>query len=217
MKAMPASRPALQSSWTCCLTALGCPPALAQQAFADLLQRYGEPHRHYHTLEHVGSMIALLERLHGDLPSAPALVLAVWLHDAVYDPRAQDNEVRSAALARSLLPLLNVPADVVKETARLILLTKTHQAGPEDTAGRLLLDADLSILGADEAEYDRYAEAIRREYAWVPDDAYRQGRARVLRQFLERPSIFAAPPLRAQAEEQARRNLERELAALGYP
>jgi predicted metal-dependent HD superfamily phosphohydrolase len=214
MKTTLSSRPALQGGWTACVTALGCPPPLAQQAFADLLQRYAEPQRRYHTLSHIANVLAVLERLNPDCLSTPALFLAAWLHDVVYDPRAGDNEERSADHARSFLPLLHVPAATVDETARLILLTKGHQAGPDDGAGQILLDADLAILGSSEADYDGYAAAIREEYSWVPEDAYRHGRSRVLRQFLERPFLFATPAQRAAAELQARLNLQRELAIL---
>jgi predicted metal-dependent HD superfamily phosphohydrolase len=204
----------LQGSWTCCLTALGCPPASAQQAFAGLVQRYSTPDRHYHTLEHIRAMLAVLHRLHPDPLSEPALLLAVWLHDVIYDTHAADNEERSAAFARTLLGGLSVAEPVLAQTERLILLTKRHQAEPDDVLGQVLLDADLAILGASATEYDRYAQAIRREYAWVADADYRQGRARVLEQFLGRPTVYCTPLMRQEAEAQARQNLQRERAGL---
>jgi predicted metal-dependent HD superfamily phosphohydrolase len=97
---------------------------------------------------------------------------------------------------------------------RLILLTKTHRADPDDHDGCLLLDADLLILGMPEGSYRAYARAIRQEYAWVDDAAYRAGRARVLRSFLERERIYATPELHDACEEQARANLNAELREL---
>jgi predicted metal-dependent HD superfamily phosphohydrolase len=181
------------------------PDAGGDAAFADLVARYGELHRHYHTLDHV---LAVLEALPG---AGLALSFAAWYHDAIYDPRATDNEERSAALMRSTL---RVPVDVLDEAGRLILLTKTHQTTADDADGLALLDADLAILSADEAIYDEYAAAIRREYDWVPQEAYRRGRAEVLRRFLGRERVYHTERMRGR-EEVARGNLRRELGRLG--
>jgi predicted metal-dependent HD superfamily phosphohydrolase len=176
-----------------------------------LAERYAEPARHYHTLDHVRAVLDVLAA--GGAVTAP-LHFAAWYHDAVYNPRAGDNEERSAALARGALEPLGVRAAAGEETARLILLTKTHQTDAADAAGRLLVDADLAVLGADEADYDCYARAIRQEYAWVDKAAYRAGRRRVLQGFLGRPRLYHTPALFDRLEAAARRNLRRELARL---
>ncbi|MGL4552499.1 MAG: HD domain-containing protein [Gemmataceae bacterium] len=176
--------------------------AWGDAAFDDLLARHAEPHRHYHTLTHV---LAVLEALPG---AGTTLAVAAWYHDAVYDPRAADNEERSAGLMRRSLMML--PPDVLDEAARLIRLTKTHQAADDDADGMALLDADLAILGADVADYDAYAAAIRREYAWVPEADYREGRTAVLRRFLGRGRIYHTARMSGR-EGAARANLEREI------
>jgi predicted metal-dependent HD superfamily phosphohydrolase len=180
--------------------------------FADLAARYGETGRHYHTLEHIRAVLARIDDLWPDAP--PALRFAAWLHDVVYDSRASDNEERSADYARAILPALGVPPDVVEETARLILLTRSHEADPDDRAGRTLLDADLAVLAGDGPTYDAYAAAIRLEYAWVPESDYRAGRRRVLERFLVRPRIFLTMEM-AEAEPRARDNLRREIERFG--
>jgi predicted metal-dependent HD superfamily phosphohydrolase len=181
-------------------------------AFADLVARYGEPGRYYHTLDHI---LAVLDRIDTLWPDAPqALSLAVWLHDIVYDSRATDNEERSADYAHASLPALGVSPDTIDETARLILLTRSHEADRDDRAGRTLLDADLAILSGDMPAYDAYAYAIRREYAWVPERDYRAGRQRVLERFLVRPHIYFTMKM-ADAEPRARDNLRREIEQLG--
>ena len=189
--------------WRALLAPFGAPLRDIDDAFARLDALYAEPHRHYHTRPHIESVLALL-------PSpSPALALAAWLHDAVYDPRRGDNEERSAELARALLAPLGVPATVVAEAERLILLTKAHEA--DDPDGQALLDADLAVLAAPEDGYDAYAAAIRREYDWVPEEDWRAGRAAVLARFLARPRIYH----RLGKDGAARRNLSRELARLG--
>jgi predicted metal-dependent HD superfamily phosphohydrolase len=185
----------------------------ARLVFDELAARYRTSDRHYHDLRHVLAVLDVVQALVGSTAS-PALLLAAWFHDAVYDPRAADNEERSAELARTLLTPLGVSGEVVAEAARLILLTKTHQCADDDRDGQVLLDADLAVLGAEEDEYDAYASAIRREYAWVPDEDYRKGRTRVLEKFLERGRIYLTDICHRAAEDRARRNLRREIAAL---
>ena len=138
-----------------------------------------------------------------------------WFHDAVCDPHVADNEERSAALAHTLLGPLGIAEGLLAEASRLILLTKTHNCSNDDRDGQMLLDADLAILGADGNDYDTYARAIRREYAWVPNEEYRKGRLRVLETFLSRERIYRTDELHRAAEEiQGRRNLRREIDAL---
>jgi predicted metal-dependent HD superfamily phosphohydrolase len=184
----------------------------ADEAFAEIARRYGEPGRYYHTLAHVACVldsVALLE------PAAPrALEMAAWLHDVIYDSRASDNEERSAELARDILAQLGAPEEERAETSRLILLTKSHITESNDRIGAVLLDADLAILGAAPADYDDYAAAIRREYAWVAEADYRAGRRRVLERFLARARIYVTATMAAQAEGSARANLVREIAGV---
>jgi predicted metal-dependent HD superfamily phosphohydrolase len=203
------AREGLRRSWLALVAPFGAPAEAAERTFADLAARYSEPGRHYHTLDHLAAMLTLLPE-----PSPP-LALAVWFHDAVYDTRAADNEERSAALADALLQPLYISADVRAETRRLILLTRRHETATDDADGRRLLDADLAVLGAAPDEYDRYAQAIRREYAWVAEDDYRRGRRRVLESFLGRGRLYFAEEMRERREARARENLRREVLALG--
>jgi predicted metal-dependent HD superfamily phosphohydrolase len=204
----PVSLRCLRERWNRAVDSFAVSPELADVAFANLTARYAEPGRHYHTLEHISAVLHAIED-HGD--TAPALLFAAWYHDVVYDTLAADNEERSAEFGRSALAAMAVPEDVVRETVRLILLTKTHQTSQDDAPGQIMLDADLAVLGADREAYDRYAAAIRREYAWVPDVDYRAERCRVLEAFLARPRIYR---LLSRAEEAARRNLRREIDVL---
>lgn len=179
----------------------------------DLLARWSEPHRHYHDLAHLQAVLAVVDGHDGCDP----VRLAAWFHDAVYDPRAAGdaNERASAALAQDRLTGLGVPAPVAAEVARLVLVTARHTTAPDDRAGGLLCDADLAVLARPEQQYDRYAAAVRREYAHVPDDAFRAGRATVLRQLLALPALYRLPELAARWETPARANLARELTTLG--
>jgi predicted metal-dependent HD superfamily phosphohydrolase len=206
----------LASAW---LRALG-PAATngtAERARDDLLARWREPHRHYHTLDHLAAVLGVVDR-HADAADDPGAVrLAGWFHDAVYDPHRVDNEEASALLAEATLPILDVPGPRVSEVARLVRLTASHDPAPDDRNGCLITDADLSVLAMSARDYRRYADAIRREYAHVGDAAFAAGRAAVLRTLLDLPHLFHTPALRAAWEQPARANIAAELAVLEPP
>lgn len=207
----PEKLDSLQRSWVHLLAPFGVTPAAAYPAFDRLVEMHAEPNRHYHTLEHVGEVLRVVGRLKG----GPAVQLAAWCHDAVYDPKAKDNEARSAEFATRELTALGLPADVVTRVNELVRSTSHFDAhtfaGSEfDT----LHDADLAILGASESRYARYAADVRNEYAWVPDADYRAGRTAVLQAFLARPRIYRTDVMFAEGEEAARRNLSAEVERL---
>lgn len=191
-------------------------PAVAEDAFRDLVRRYSEESRQYHNLSHIAAMLGTLDAWAEPLADAAAVRFAVWFHDAVYDTTRSDNEERSAELAAEMLPRLNVPAETVRTVGELIRLTKSHDGTVSGDAA-VFLDADLAILGTPEDVYDRYAAAIRREYGWVPDDRYREGRVGVLGHFLDRERIYRTQRVHDTLERQARVNLAREIAALRDP
>lgn len=176
---------------------------------------YSEPHRRYHTLEHIEDCLSQLEAVDGlSAGDRHTLELAIWWHDAVYDPTRADNEAVSADLARHDLSAMGESAETVAEVARLILLTKGHAVEPGDTLGAILVSIDLSILGRSPADYDRYAAQVREEYGFVPQEAWRAGRSAVLRRFLDAPAIYAESAFAARYETPARENLARELDSL---
>lgn len=206
----------MQQQWVRLLTPDGVSPADAYPVFDRLVAAYQEPQRHYHTLEHLAEMFRVVGRLGSYCQNLRAVQLAVWFHDAVYDPRAKDNETRSALLAAECLDSLAVLPDLTAKVAELVQVTAhlSDDRAPADADTAVLLDADLAILGASEVRYQRYAADIRREYAFVPDDAYRKGRAEVLNRFLARERIYHTAPLQAEGEEAARRNIRAELERL---
>lgn len=179
-----------------------------------LLTRWSEPQRQYHTVAHLTAVLDVVDRFSDLAPHPERVRLAAWMHDAVYDPRAlgDANERDSAEFAEGLLTTLGVPEDGAAEVARLVGLTAGHATDASDPDGELLCDADLAVLAGDDEQYAAYTAAVRREYAHVPDEDFKAGRAQVLKALLELPSIYRLAPLREQWEARARANLERELA-----
>jgi predicted metal-dependent HD superfamily phosphohydrolase len=179
-----------------------------------LLARYAEPHRAYHTRQHLRECFEQLEPAAGLAHALADVQLALWFHDAIYDTRAQDNEERSAQWAVDALSGAGADPSIGPRVRALVLATR-HAAVPEGPDAQLLVDVDLSILGAPRERFDEYERQVRVEYAWVPEPAFRSARAGVLRGFLARPHIFSTPWFADRREASARANLERSLAALG--
>ncbi len=220
----PEKHDALQAGWARLMDRYGISPADAYPVFDRLAAAHSEPARHYHTLEHVAEMLRVAGRLLEPANDGDAIQLAVWFHDAVYDPAAKDNEARSAVLMADALAPLSLPADLIRHVTEMIRATnhlpplarggRGGSDSPADADTAVLLDADLAILAADEWRYLKYAEAIRKEYAWVDDAAYRTGRAAVLQAFLSRPRIYSTARFHDMGDGPARRNLAAEMGRL---
>ncbi|RVX42427.1 putative metal-dependent HD superfamily phosphohydrolase [Nonomuraea polychroma] len=180
---------------------------------AELIARWSEPHRRYHDLAHLAAVLDAVDELAGEAQDLAAVRLAAWFHDAVYDGRPGWDEERSAQLAQSRLSRCGVPATRVAEAARLVRLTAAHDTLADgDANGAVLCDADLAVLGR--PGYEAYAAAIRQEYAHVPDDLFRAGRAEVLRRLLATPRLYRTAQAAGLWEERARANMTAELAGL---
>ena len=187
---------------------------LTEELRQDLLARWSETHRKHHTVAHLHEMLDAIGRLaeSGIEFDREALELAAWFHDAIYEIGRDDNEDRSAELARELL----TSSPIRDEVARLVLVTKTHKVAGDDVNGAVLCDADLSVLGSDALRYRTYAAAVREEYTDVPDEVFKPARAQVLSSLLDGP-LFHTAAGRERWEQLARRNIEDEIGALtGY-
>ncbi|MEM9490998.1 MAG: hypothetical protein AAGC55_17750 [Myxococcota bacterium] len=180
--------------------------------FAEIVARYSEPHRAYHTLEHLRACLHWLAATRELAEHPPAVELALVYHDIVYDPRRTDNEKRSAELFTAHARASQLPQAPIERIVRLIEGTASHSAHDRD--GALLNDIDLTILGAPPHLYARYEEQIREEYRHVDERLFRAGRERILRSFLATTAIYSTPFFSKRLETQARSNLSRALVAL---
>jgi predicted metal-dependent HD superfamily phosphohydrolase len=186
----------------------------ADEVGRDLLERYGEPHRHYHDREHLAEMLVAIDLLHRHATDPDAVRLAAWFHDAIYDPHRKDNEEESALLAESALTGAGVAETQISRVAALVRLTTSHDPAATDADGAVLSDADLAVLASEPERYARYAADVRAEYAFVPEDAFRHGRLAVLEGLLTHGALFRTPTGHALWEERARRNVTTEIALL---
>jgi predicted metal-dependent HD superfamily phosphohydrolase len=176
-----------------------------------LVAAYHEPHRKYHTLQHLSECLALFTANQG-LASHPAEVeMGLWFHDAVYEVKNSDNEERSAEWARAAA-VTGGASEIVAERIHSLVMVTRHTDIPTKRDELLLVDIDLAILGASELRFAEYERQIREEYAHVPEALFRAKRGSILRTFLNRERIFGTPHFHAAFEAQARQNLALSIA-----
>lgn len=181
---------------------------------------YGGPTRHYHNLDHLVhglSELRVWAANTGATPEDLAVVKkAFWFHDAVYGHTGSDlsNEEESAQLwlTSQLDPQQALAvADLIRATDHFQACTVDHPLK------QVMLGADLAILGQDPGTYAAYAKAIRLEYAFVPDDVYREHRATAMRQLRDKALaglLFGDSYFGAQYTDSAVRNLTLEIDGL---
>ena len=197
--------------WTSLMLALGNPKR-AEDIFKDLITRYSEPHRAYHNLEHIVTMLDELEQL-GEMRTHPEEAWAIWHHDAVCDPKAKDNEERSDLISKNHARKLAL-SDLFGELASAFILATKHSALPAGDRAKIVVDLDRAILGKPKKEFDSYEAGIRREYDYISQLDFYAGRSKILQSFLDRPSIYLTELFRSKYESIARKNLERSIRQL---
>ncbi|MGJ7603132.1 HD domain-containing protein [Variovorax sp. LT1R20] len=178
----------------------------------ELQRRYAEPQRHYHTMQHLGECLAWFEREKSLAERPGEVALALWFHDAIYDVHAHDNEARSADWAREAMRAAGASEEAAERIHALVMATR-HDAVPEGRDAELLIDIDLSILGAEPARFAEYERQVHAEYAFVPDEVRLPRRRAILQRFLDRGAIYATPRMHALLEARARTNLQHSIAA----
>ena len=203
-----AQSPAWQHLWS--VLGLAEP---GEEHVIDLIARYGEAQRAYHTMTHIDECLAhFAEAVH--LAQAAATVeAAIWFHDVIYDPKRSDNEEASACWAAGLLQAAGASA-TTSSTIQELIVDTAHRRPPRTADGALLVDIDLAILGAPPHRFDEYEAQIRHEYSWVPWPTFAQRRTAILEQFLARTHIYQTAHFQERFEQTARQNLTRSIAQL---
>jgi predicted metal-dependent HD superfamily phosphohydrolase len=179
----------------------------------ELLLAWATPGRSYHTLRHLHDCISLLEPVLAQAAHAAEVEVAIWFHDAIYDPRAPDNEARSADWAARALAQAGVAVEACARVSALVMATR-HAVIPQSVDEELLVDVDLAILGAAQERFDEYEVEVREEYAWVPGPVFRHKRRQILAGFLARPHLYSTGSFRSRFEARGRDNLRRAMSVL---
>jgi predicted metal-dependent HD superfamily phosphohydrolase len=189
-------------------------PQPDEELFGEVMQRYTEPHRHYHTTQHLDECFGKLDEARDVAERLGEVELALWFHDAVYEVRGSDNEEQSAKWAQSVVAAARLQ-NVVGERVRDLILATKHNASPRTNDAGLLVDVDLAILGAPPDRFDEYERQVREEYSWVPGFLFRRKRREILEAFQQRPTLYSIDYFRSKYEAAARANLARSIHQLG--
>lgn len=192
----------------------GIEPIKVEELFIDLVAHYEGNGRYYHNLCHIQNVLETIESFRDYAQNFRAIQLAAWFHDVIYDVRRGDNETQSAIYAETALNKVGIPAETIAKVGLMIRATKHNRACPEDIDCQIMLDADLATFASDWEIQEEIERAIRQEYAFVPDEAYRQGRRLILQNFLKRERIYCTDLMFTERENAARQNISRTIEML---
>jgi predicted metal-dependent HD superfamily phosphohydrolase len=203
----------LNGRWLDLMRSFDVEEEAAQRVFNDLVNHYSENGRYYHDLTHIQRILNVVTSHKEQVRDFRSLELAVWFHDVIWEAEALDNEARSAEYAENVLSELGLPSEIAARVSDMIMAT-THNFPVEDKDAQILVDADLSPLGADEEDFKKQSRAIRKEFSWIPDDVYKASRVQLMNRFLSRERIFYTEQFYNSYEAQARRNIQREIKVM---
>jgi predicted metal-dependent HD superfamily phosphohydrolase len=203
----------IEEVWDMLSYQLSIPKADSRKILEEVINKYTEPHRSYHNLSHVYSMLMMAEEYYDFIENPVLFELSIWFHDLIYDPSRNDNEEKSAERAIELLsPFL---ADSFLENLKQIILsTIKHAPLLKDHDNELFLDLDMAVLASESIIYEQYTSAIQKEFSIFPAELYQAGRKSILEKFLEGKNIFLTPFFKENFEKQAVENIQNEIASL---
>ena len=181
--------------------------------FEALTQAYAEPQRFYHNQVHIQAVLAHFDSVHALARQPEEVELAIWFHDAIYDPHSASNEKDSADWAARFMRDNAAKPEAIERVYQLIMAT-LHDAQVESADAKLLVDMDLSILGASDPVYDAFENDVRQEYEWVPLPLFKAKRKDILQGFLQREPLYQTDYFHNKLEAQAKANLRRTIALL---
>lgn len=184
-----------------------------QATFEALRRAHAEAHRHYHTAAHIQATLRHLDGIIVQANRPHEIELALWFHDAIYRPFSASNEADSALWAVRFMNQ-NQASEAAKLRVHDLIMATCHQAPTQTNDQAIMVDVDLSILGAPHDLFAQYEQWIRQEYRWVPQFLYRRKRKALLNGFLQQPSIYQTRHFQQLLETQARQNLNWAVAQL---
>lgn len=194
--------------WKTLMVHLGLPESM--DTYSALIDAYSEKHRFYHDLSHLEAVLACFEKVESLAEQKFLVDLALWFHDAIYQPFSKENEKNSAEWACRFLQE-NEVSQHVRETVHDLIMATCHAGQAASNDQKLIVDIDLAILGQTESVYKQYAVAVRKEYSQVPALIYRRKRKSFLSDFLARERIYHFDYFYREYERRARANLIEEI------
>jgi len=201
--------PELKRVWEAAWHQIGATQHEASDSVYDsLIEAYNQPHRKYHTVQHITECLDLLVKVAHLAEHPDEIAVALWFHDIAYDPKSRKNEEKSAKLAATAMNRAKIPVNSRTRIAGLIMVTK-HDREPMTSDEKLILDIDLAILGAAKRRYNQYERQIAAEYSHVPAEVFKEKRKEFMLAFVSRPHIYHTPYFHKKYERRARANVLR--------
>jgi len=182
------------------------------QCWDEIVEQYSAKSRYYHNLNHLENMFSELDSVKFMVGDLDTTLFAIYYHDIIYKSTKSDNEHRSALFFKERISKTNFKE--IEKCCLQIEATKHHKK-TKDVDTNILLDIDLSILGMDEMVYKEYCLNVRKEYQIYPDLMYYKGRKKVLKNMLDKRSIYACDYFITKYESKARENINNELKKIG--
>jgi predicted metal-dependent HD superfamily phosphohydrolase len=184
----------------------------AGRLFDEIADRYAEPHRRYHSPEHVDHCLEELDAAREHIQDPDAVELAVWYHDIVYDVETPDNERRSAELFTTRAA--EMPPQRVSKVYDLIMVTVHTQLVPSTSDQGYMVDIDLSSFGLPWERFLEDSVAVRNEFPHLSDEEFYPRQREFLAALMARDHFCFTHFFRARHEQRARRNISRYLDGL---
>lgn len=181
--------------------------------YDSLVTAYSEKHRYYHTSKHINAMLNHFDKVKHVSKKPDELELAIWFHDAIYQPFSKTNELDSANWAKNFLTTSGIDPQISELVHSLVMATD-HSSDVTTNDEKLIVDIDLTILGAEANVYDQFEHNVRKEYKLVPSFVFNKKRKEILVSFLQQDSIYRHDYFKDKFEATARENLERTISRL---
>jgi len=150
-----------------------------------IVDKWNEPHRFYHNVEHLNFLIEQIDILHRINSISKIefnkLIIAAYFHDIVYDPKLNNNEEESVKIfLEECEDNDSLNEHSKKEICKIIMDTK-YRIEPKDKLSKIFWEMDNSVLTFPINKLIEVEHKIFQEYQWVDYRKYRLGRI----QFLE--------------------------------
>jgi predicted metal-dependent HD superfamily phosphohydrolase len=187
--------------------------SLINELWSEIEQKYSGKRKHYHNLQHLENLLQQLIEVKDKIQNWNIILFTLFYHDSIYNTLKTNNEEKSADLAEKRMKQLGVYINEIELCKEQILATKSHQLSTNNDTN-LFTDADLSILGQPWETYVKYLKNVRKEYKFYPIFVYKLGRKNVIQHFLEMKPLFKTKFFFDKFENQAKKNLLKELSTL---
>ena len=170
---------------------------------------YCEPHRFYHTGEHIDLCLRNMDSALDVLGQSDIVELAIWFHDVVYDTGSTDNEERSALWFQQFANGV-LSEDIIDKVVNCINST-THRNMPQSAESQFMVDVDLSGFGQDWEGFIKDGEKVRQESSHLSNNAYISSQIKFMNNLLNREKIYSTNYFNSLLESNARENIGRQL------